>query len=254
MEESTKLYSQKAIGIATYFGGPLAAGILIRRNYINLKKEKLGLNTLIVSVIATCLLFGGLFSIPEHIIDKIPNSVIPLIYTGIIYLIVERIQGKELKELKESNGVFYSKWRAFSVGLVSGIVIVGGIFGFLFLEEGSWDSDTYNSKMDLHTSNEIEAMKLFDILDTGSKSELKRFINDKGIPKWKENLVLLNSLNDIEDIPDEYLKQVRLLTEYTSLRIETYELILKAVISDSSEYDEEVIQRHTRIEEIIAEL
>ncbi len=70
MEESTKLYSQKAIGLATYFGGPLAAGILIRRNYINLKKEKLGLNALIVSAIATCLLFAGLFSIPEYIIAE----------------------------------------------------------------------------------------------------------------------------------------------------------------------------------------
>ncbi len=190
----------------------------------------------------------------EFKIDKIPNSLIPLIYAGIIYVIVERIQGKELKDLKESNGEFYSGWRAFGIGLVTGAIVFGSIFGFIYLQEGNWDTDTYNSKMELHTANETEAMKLFDILDTGSKGEIKRFINNTGIPKWKENLVLLNSLNNIENIPEEYLRQVELLTEYTNLRIEAYEFLLKAVIAQSSQYDDEIMKRHKRIDEIISEL
>ena len=103
MEENKKLYSQRAIGIATYFGGPLAAGILIRKNFINLNKERQGLNALIIGIISTFILFAGIFSIPENIIDKIPNALIPLVYTGIIYLIVEAIQGKDLKEFKENK-------------------------------------------------------------------------------------------------------------------------------------------------------
>lgn len=40
MEGSNKkLYSQKGISIATFFGGPLAAGYLIRQNFIALGKE-----------------------------------------------------------------------------------------------------------------------------------------------------------------------------------------------------------------------
>ena len=47
-EKNVKFYSQKAIAIASYFGGPLAAGLLIRRNYINLGMEKEGRYTLII--------------------------------------------------------------------------------------------------------------------------------------------------------------------------------------------------------------
>lgn len=252
MDENTKLYSQKAIGLATYLGGPLAAGILIRRNFINLNKEKQGLNTLIISAIATGLLFWGLFSIPEQIIDTIPNALIPLIYAGIIYGIVERIQGKELKELKDADGEFYSGWRAFGVGMISAFILFGGIFGYIFLQEGDWDSDTYNSKIELHASNEEEAMKLFEILDSAPKSQIIRFIKETGIPKWQENLTVLNSISQIENVPEEYENQVTLLLEYTTLRIEAYELISKAVQLESSEYDEEIIKCHNRIDEIIS--
>ena len=86
-KETVELYSQRAISIATYFGGPLAAGILARQNFINIGKDQLGKNALIVSIISTVLLFAGIFSVSEEIMDKVPNALIPLIYTGIIYLI-----------------------------------------------------------------------------------------------------------------------------------------------------------------------
>ena len=34
-----KFYSQKAIGIATFIGGSLAAGYLVRENYLSLNKH-----------------------------------------------------------------------------------------------------------------------------------------------------------------------------------------------------------------------
>jgi len=98
--EPQQLYSQKAIGIATFFGGPLAAGILVRRNYINLGKEVYGKHALSIGIISTFLLFVGIFSMPEHIMAKVPNTILPAIYTAIIYLVVEKLQGRELKEHK----------------------------------------------------------------------------------------------------------------------------------------------------------
>ncbi len=254
LEENKKLYSQRAIGIATYFGGPLAAGILIRKNFVNLKKEKQGLNALIIGTVSTFVLFAGIFSIPDNIINKIPNALIPLAYTGIIYLVVEAIQGKDLKEFKENNGVFYSGWNAAGIGLISGILIIGGIFGCILLQEDNWDVDSYNTKLEQHISNEAEAMKLFELLDSSPKSQIVRFIDETGIPKWEENLTILKSMGEIENIPEEYKRKVSLLTEYTNLRIEAYGLISKAVRSESSNYDEEIIKHHNRIDEIISEL
>lgn len=254
MEENKKFYSQKAIAIATYLGGPLAAGILIRKNCLNLDKEKQGINALMIGIISTILIFVGIFSIPEDIIDKVPNAMIPLIYTGIIYLIVEKIQGDELKLHKENNGEFYSGWKAAGIGAVSLVIILGGIFGYVYFEPYDWDVDRYDAKLESFNNNEEDAMQLFDILDNNSKHEIVYFIENTGIPKWKENVVILKDMSEIENIPEEFQKQNKLLLEYSELRIEAYELIGKAVLNETSEYDEEIIKRHTRIDEIIDEL
>jgi hypothetical protein len=254
LEENKKLYSQRSIGIATYLGGPLAAGILVRQNFINLNKERQGLNSLLIGIVSTFILFAGIFSIPDDIIDKIPNSLIPLIYAGVIYLIVESIQGADLKEFKENSGTFYSGWNAAGIGLLSGILIAGGILGYIFLLEEDWDVDSYNSKIELHTANEEQALKLFEMLDSAQKNQITQFIKSTGIPKWEENLTVLNSIDKIENVPEEFISQVNLLKEYTRLRIEAYELISKAVQAESSEYDEEIIKRHNRIDEIISQL
>ena len=85
-QKGIKLYSKKAIGIATFIGAPLAVSILIRNNYIELGKNEKGKAALIIGTISTILLFIGIFMIPENIMSKVPNQIIPLIYTGIIYL------------------------------------------------------------------------------------------------------------------------------------------------------------------------
>jgi hypothetical protein len=254
MEEYKKFYSQKAIAITTYFGGPLAAGILIRRNYLNLDKEKPGINALLIGVVATILLFAGIFFIPDDIIDKIPNAIIPLIYTGIIYLIVEKIQGKELKLHKENQGGFYSGWRAAGIGAISMLIIVAGIFGIIFLQPNNWDVDSYDTGLAKYDKNELAAIQLYDMLDTGSDQELINFINHTGIPKWKESIEILQGMEKIENLPEEFKKQDKLLIEYCQVRIKAYRLIEKSVMDNSPDYDAEIIKLHKRIDEIIEEL
>ncbi|MDD4528219.1 MAG: hypothetical protein PHF25_09385 [Candidatus Margulisbacteria bacterium] len=249
-----KLYSQRAIAIATYFGGPLAAGILIRKNFINLGKEKQGLNSLIIGILSTLLIFYGIFQIPESILDKIPNALIPLIYTGIIYLIVENLQGQELNKHKEEKNEFYSNWKATGIGAICSVILIGGIFAYAYLSPTDWDVDKYDSGLKKYNENEQVAMKLFDMLERNSKNEIVLFIEKTGIPKWEECIEILNEMNTIENIPQDFQKQNQLLLEYSKLRIEAYELISKAIFNETSEYDEEIIKRHKRIDEIINEL
>ena len=94
MEDKRKLYSQRSIAIATFFGGPVAAGYLVKKNYNALNQPENGRTAFIIGVIATILLFLGLFLLPESIIDRFPNKLIPAVYTGIIYLIVENLKKK----------------------------------------------------------------------------------------------------------------------------------------------------------------
>ncbi|GAB4181100.1 MAG: hypothetical protein Kow00108_17700 [Calditrichia bacterium] len=256
MNEKThiKLYSQRSIAIATYFGGPLAAGILIRQNALNLKREKQALNSLLIGIVSTFLIFFGIFQIPEEIIDKIPNAIIPLIYTGIIYLIVEKIQGNDLKIHKKNNGDFYSAWRAVGIGTISMIIITGFIFGSIFLEQTNWDQDKYDSGLTKFINNEEIAMQVFEMLDKYPKQEIVSFIETKGIPKWEENIKILDELKKIENLPVEYQEQINLLSEYCELRIQSFKLMSKAISEESSSYDSKIIRLHARINEIINKL
>ena len=80
------------------------------------------------------------------------------------------------------------------------------------------------------------------------------FIEQIGIPKWKEGLDILNRINVIEGIPEELQIQNSLLIEYARLRIEAFELMLKAIKYETTEYDDTIYKKHARIDEIIGQL
>jgi len=48
--QDIKLYSQKSIGIATFIGGPIAAGYLVMKNFIELDKPDDGKKAFIIGV------------------------------------------------------------------------------------------------------------------------------------------------------------------------------------------------------------
>lgn len=253
-KNTVELYSQRAILIATYIGGPLAAGILARQNFINLGKEELGKYSLIIGIVSTLLLIVGIFSIPEEIIDKVPNLVIPLIYSGIIYLIIEKYQGTELKQHKENNLPFYSAWKATGIGFVSMLILVGGIFGYALLSPDDFDTKKYDNGMVEFSKNEENALLLFSIIDSSSSDKIIRHIDNVGLPAWKNNIELLDNLDKIEGLHDQLKKQNEILRQYSKLRIETFELIRRAVEEDSNKYDRKIEELNFQIDEVLKKL
>lgn len=252
--DRVELYSQRAISIATYFGGPLAAGILARQNFINLGRKDLGKNSIFLGIVSTILLFAGLFSVPEEILDKVPSAVIPLVYTGIIYLVIEKYQGKDLKEHKKNNGPFYSAWKASGIGAVCMLILLGGILGFAFLSPEDFDTTKYDNGIAEFNKNEEKALLLFSMIDTSSPDKIIEHIDNVGIPAWEENIDLLDNLDKIEGLYDEFKKQNEILREYSELRIETFELIRMAVDENSSEYDKEIEDLNQQIDNLLKKL
>ncbi|MBN1255177.1 MAG: hypothetical protein JXA50_07895 [Deltaproteobacteria bacterium] len=253
-DNSKKLYSQKSIAIATYLGGPLAAGVLIRRNFINLGNEDHGKNALVIGIISTILLFPALFLIPEHIIDKIPNYVIPAIYTGIIYLIVDRLQGKELKKHKENKGQFYSSWKATGIGAIYMLIIIAGIFGYVFFSPDNLNTAKYDNGIAEFQKNEEKALELFALLETADGQQATDFILATGIPIWQKNLQILDELDNIEGLYKELKDQNQVLREYCKLRIESYQLIGKAIKENTNLYDSQIEEINQKIEGVLEKL
>ncbi len=246
-----KLYTQRSITLATYIGGPVAAGWLIRENYRSLGKDDYGKHALFISIIATIFIFTAIFSIPEAVIDKIPNYLIPIVYTGIIYFIVEKIQGHDIAMHKENKGEFYSGWKAAGVGAINMVLILVVILGYTFYSPDSFDTDKYNEGIALFQKNEQEALTLFDLIEKNETEAAIQFIHKKGITLWNQNLALLQEMNQLQGLDQEYIDQNNLFIQYCQLRIKSFKLIEKALIENTDKYQPEIISIHQEINEIL---
>jgi hypothetical protein len=252
--EKIKLYSSKAISGATFLGGPLAAGYLIGENFKSINKPTEGRNSLLVGIISTILLFGGIFMIPENIIDKIPQQIIPLIYTGIIWAIVEWKQGDILKAHKENNNSFFSGWRAAGIGFISLIILGIGIFGYAFLSTDNELNEKYDKELAQFSKNENETLVFYDNLNTGTNYSLLKELDEKTIPKWKENVRIINKTNQFENLPSELIEQNGILLKYSELRVQAFELFRKAIKEDTEKYSQQLELIHKQIDKELEKL
>ncbi len=135
-----KIYTDRAIYVGTFLGGPLVAGYLMAENFKAFDEADKARKTWIYTIMATIVIFGCVLLIPENI--KIPNQVIPLIYLLVVYYLVKHFQGQRISEHIDSGGPIYKWWRTAMVALIGLIVSVIVIFGLLFLSGGLEDTST----------------------------------------------------------------------------------------------------------------
>ncbi|WP_243471068.1 hypothetical protein [Winogradskyella sp. MH6] len=252
--ENIKLYSSKAISGATFLGGPLAAGYLISENFKALNNPDDGRKSLIIGIVTTIILFGGIFMLPEQIIDKIPRQLIPLIYTGVIWGIVEWKQGDILKAHKENNNTFFSGWRAAGIGLISLLIIGIGIFGYAYIESSNPAYEIYDTKIAEFSKNENESLTFYDNIGFKSNSTLLSELDNKVIPKWERNIKIINELDNIDGLPSDLSDQNKTLLKYSELRLEAFLLIKKAVSEDTDKYDSQLNMLNIKIENELKKL
>lgn len=140
-----KIYRDRAIWVGTFLGGPLAAGYLIAENFKAFNDTDKAKKTWIYAIISTIVVFSGVFLIPDNV--KIPNHIIPLIYTAIAYYLVQHFQGHNISTHISSGGQLYSWWRTIAVGIIGLAITVIPIFGFTLLsdsiENASVTTNTY---------------------------------------------------------------------------------------------------------------
>lgn len=259
METIKRFYSQRAITIATYFGGPLAAGFLVKKNFETLEQPGRAKRSLFIGIISTIVIFAGIFSVPESIIDKIPQMLIPMVYTGIIYLIVEKLQGDVLRQHKESGGEFYSGWRAALVGFIAMVILIGAIAvsafiaGDLSKEVADFDTKAYDNEVAKFVVNEKNALIVFSVIETKEPDSLIVEFS-KGVALWKENKRIVEKMNAIKNLPPELKEQDAKLLKYCDLRIQHNELIIKAISEETDKYVSEIEEVGSSIDAILEEL
>ncbi len=240
MSTTKKLYSKKSISIATFIGGPLAASILIGQNFRALGKHQLYTNSIFIGLISTVALIGLLTLTPEYIIDKIPQPIIPAIYTGIIFLIINKYQGIDIEEHEKLKGEFQSPWKAAGIALVSSLILIGGIFSSVFFSPTEFDYELYDKHIEEFVQNESEAFKLYEIYEQSNKDEITQFIDEIAIPKWHENINIINKISAISNLPEELKSKNKALIKYSNLQLKSLGLIRMKVQEDTHKYDDRI--------------
>ena len=117
------LFSVPSIALASFLGGPLAAGWLVSVNFRRLGEPRSARNALIQGVLATAALLGLMIGLPTAWVETIPGFTLPLLYTGLIWYLAERYQGRVLTAHFARGGQRHSLWRAVLVSLLAALPV-----------------------------------------------------------------------------------------------------------------------------------
>lgn len=142
-----KVYSEKALSLGTLLGGPLTAGYIFAENYKAFNEQGKAKKSWILSFLASVLIFGGVALVPDNV--KMPNQLIPFVYTLIASLLFQRLQGQRVKAHLQAKGTLFSLWRAAAVGLIGIVITLLAILGIALTLDGistsSMPTITYGS-------------------------------------------------------------------------------------------------------------
>ena len=126
-----KLFTERAIGIATGLGGPLGGAYLISRNFRSLGKDDRARMAIIVGIVITVVVFGLVALLPEATVMKIPSHLVPLIFGITGYLIVKKYQQEEIEAHLAGGGKKGSGYVVFSASIVF-LVVSLGVFSLVW--------------------------------------------------------------------------------------------------------------------------
>lgn len=259
-QNPVKVYSQSAIAIATLFGGPFASAWLIAKNFQAFQRPSPARMSLWIGVIISLLIIIFIFFTPEAILSKIPNTILPFIYSAAAYVVVERTQGDELQSHKMSGGSFYSRWRAVGIGAIIMVlfILVIGLVAFIngdfaAEEDAGFDTATYDRNLAIFIENDQRALAIFEATGTATNREMVKGLSE-GIGIWYDNTHLVNNMMAIENLPQEFVVQNNIMMKYCELRIKQYNLLIKRIAENSNRWDEELIRLGQEIEGVLKQL
>ena len=124
------LYSTGQVVLASFLGGPLAGGWVLRTNFARLKNQKAGWATLLVGALASAVLMWFAFIVPSHF----PSFFVAGPGILLMFLIAQHWQGATIEDHYLRGGPRGSSWRAAGIGLVGLVATVAMIFAVVWFQ------------------------------------------------------------------------------------------------------------------------
>ncbi|HEY9178009.1 MAG TPA: rhomboid family intramembrane serine protease [Flavipsychrobacter sp.] len=142
------------------------------------------------------------------------------------------------------------KWLVSStLAVVSAIVLV---FSVVAVKTMPNDIGKYQAAMMEFAEIEEQALQVYNLPDDAPTEKLLEAVT-QGLDLWKECIALLEEQDNL-DIPTELTLRHISLKEYCELRLQSYSYIYKALKEDTDQYQSQIIECNTKIENILSEL
>jgi len=124
-----RLYDSRGVGLATFFGSPLAGAFLMAANYNRLGKSNNGVLAVALGAIATALLVCVGFS------QSSGASILGIACFVATLQIAKWLQGAAVDEHVAHGGALESKWKAFWIGIATLAVLFVAIVAVIMYQQ-----------------------------------------------------------------------------------------------------------------------
>ena len=140
------------------------------------------------------------------------------------------------------------KWKAIAL---LGVVILGS--SFIVYRNLDNDLVIYEKGLKEFEDTESFALSVYKLPEDTPKKDKLFVLRDEGLNYWNQNLALVKSFENLT-LPPPAVKRNALLKQYCELRIQSYELMYRAIAEDSPRFDEEIEAVNKKIEAVIEKL
>ncbi|WP_175557931.1 hypothetical protein [Algoriphagus ornithinivorans] len=253
--EIPKLYSYFGICLATFFGGPLAGGVLIYKNLHVLNERSKGLKIVILFFIFQVLLFCFIIFLPKYFVNQIPNFLIPFLTALIVYQSSKKLFGEELK-FREINEIKpKGNLKALGIGFLVLLLSSSIFLSFAIPMRLLSDPVEFENFLVDFADNEAKTADFNDHFFNLSDSELASYFQNDYLPIWYENKELIQEIKESDiQLSWDLEKKLELLDKYTDKRILVGEVFLKDYKNRHATYIEDINLIMGDIHDILREL
>jgi rhomboid protease GluP len=137
------------------------------------------------------------------------------------------------------------------IGVLSLLIVASSFFVLSTTSAG--DISKYDDEMEQFVLLEEKALSIYNMPETSSDKEYLDEIRNVGIPNWELTFQLIERI-ELYELPTEIHNRNLKLKQYCDLRIESYELIYKAISEGTDIYQSAIEDYAKKIELIIQQL
>ena len=224
------------IGLAAFLGGPLGACYALYYNFEALEQPDRAKWTWIIGGGLTLFLIVGLLGLPQEAAAQLPAFMIPVVTVCAAVGTAHYFQGTALELQQDERLPAAPMWRALLIAvLCMGLtVLVAFLLSFIVPNTHSTPTNTpYKEQLDSFYTNETESMTFYDLLEANaSDSTLLQELERNSIPRWKENIQMVEAFLAIEGLEDAE-GDLPFLLEYAQLRLAIFENSRLFLLEDS---------------------